>query len=113
MNNALKTGLLKVLREVADDASVRAVVLTGAALRPVRPGPAASKRLLAASSRPLAETLRAEAAEQIALGMTRDHLTAVSSFLAREEPMFTGLCLSRGTELRKDLFRYSDHYEQR
>ena len=53
---------------------------------------AASKRLLASSaSRPLAETLRAEAAEQVALGMTRDHAAAVSGFLAREQPVFRGL----------------------
>jgi len=48
---------------------------------------AASKRLLA---RPLAETLRAEAAEQAALGATRDHAAAVAAFLARETPEFVG-----------------------
>lgn len=52
---------------------------------------AASKRLLAqASSRPLAETLRAEATEQMALAMTRDHAAGVGAFLARERPAFTG-----------------------
>lgn len=52
---------------------------------------AASKRLLAeASSRPLAETLAAEGAEQRALGQTSDHLGAVRSFLAKQRPTFTG-----------------------
>jgi 2-(1,2-epoxy-1,2-dihydrophenyl)acetyl-CoA isomerase len=52
---------------------------------------AASKRLLATSPhRPLVETLAAEAVEQVALGMTRDHAGAVSAFLAREAPVFTG-----------------------
>lgn len=53
---------------------------------------AASKRLLVSSpSRPFAETLKAEAAEQVALGMTRDHAAGVSGFLTRREPVFTGL----------------------
>ncbi|MFF5257873.1 enoyl-CoA hydratase/isomerase family protein [Actinomadura viridis] len=52
---------------------------------------AASKRLLASSPyRPLAEALAAEAAEQSALGRTRDHAAAVSAFLDKEEPAFTG-----------------------
>lgn len=52
---------------------------------------AASKRLLAqATSRPLAETLRAEAEEQMSLAVTRDHAAGVGAFLARERPVFTG-----------------------
>jgi 2-(1,2-epoxy-1,2-dihydrophenyl)acetyl-CoA isomerase len=52
---------------------------------------AASKRLLATSPwRPLADTLTAEAAEQVALGVTRDHATAVEAFLARRTPVFNG-----------------------
>lgn len=52
---------------------------------------AASKRLLATSpSRPLAEALRAEAVEQVALGMTRDHAAAVEAFLARRPAVFSG-----------------------
>ncbi|MBM7517466.1 enoyl-CoA hydratase/isomerase family protein [Nocardioides nitrophenolicus] len=52
---------------------------------------AASKRLLAAgSSRSLAETLQAEAVEQSALGLSRDHAVAVEAFLNRTAPVFTG-----------------------
>lgn len=52
---------------------------------------AATKRLLlAAPSRTLPETLAAEAAEQTALGCTRDHSAAVEAFLTRRKPVFTG-----------------------
>ncbi|MET7397299.1 enoyl-CoA hydratase-related protein [Dactylosporangium sp. NPDC005572] len=45
---------------------------------------AASKRLLAASAgRSLPDTLRAEAAEQAALGVTPDHAAAVAAFTSR------------------------------
>ncbi|WDZ83661.1 enoyl-CoA hydratase/isomerase family protein [Micromonospora cathayae] len=52
---------------------------------------AASKRLLAESAwRPLVDTLRAEATEQAALAVSRDHPAGVAAFLARETPTFTG-----------------------
>ncbi|MCK0117499.1 enoyl-CoA hydratase [Isoptericola sp. CG 20/1183] len=51
---------------------------------------AASKRLVAAATtRPLTETLAAEAAEQDALGRSADHREAVDAFLARRSPTFT------------------------
>jgi 2-(1,2-epoxy-1,2-dihydrophenyl)acetyl-CoA isomerase len=52
---------------------------------------AESKRLLArGQDRPLADALAEEAAAQARCGLTHDHVGAVSAFLARERPTFTG-----------------------
>lgn len=52
---------------------------------------AESKRLLAATwSRGLEETMRAEADAQMRAGSTDDHQQAVTSFLAKEKPVFSG-----------------------
>ena len=52
---------------------------------------AETKRLLAdGGSRPLADTLAAEAAAQRRLGVTADHANAVRAFLAKEKPVFQG-----------------------
>ncbi|WP_277211546.1 enoyl-CoA hydratase/isomerase family protein [Isoptericola croceus] len=52
---------------------------------------AASKRLVAAATaRPLAASLAAEAEEQDRLGRTADHREAVDAFLAHRQPSFDG-----------------------
>ena len=52
---------------------------------------AESKALLSASwDRGLAETMAAEGDAQARLGATDDHLGAVTAFLAKEKPVFTG-----------------------
>jgi 2-(1,2-epoxy-1,2-dihydrophenyl)acetyl-CoA isomerase len=52
---------------------------------------AESKRLLAHGlDRPLAETLIEEAVGQAKCGLTQDHIGAVTAFLNRERPTFTG-----------------------
>jgi 2-(1,2-epoxy-1,2-dihydrophenyl)acetyl-CoA isomerase len=52
---------------------------------------AASKQVIAAAVQPpLAEVLAAEAAAQARLGQTRDHIDAVTAFLAKRQPEFGG-----------------------
>jgi 2-(1,2-epoxy-1,2-dihydrophenyl)acetyl-CoA isomerase len=52
---------------------------------------AETKRLLVdGGSRPLADTLAAEAAAQRRLGVTADHANAVRAFLAKDKPVFQG-----------------------
>lgn len=52
---------------------------------------AESKRLIAAATQqPLADALEAEAVAQARCGATADHRTAVTAFLNKEKPVFTG-----------------------
>jgi 2-(1,2-epoxy-1,2-dihydrophenyl)acetyl-CoA isomerase len=52
---------------------------------------AEAKRLLAdGTSRPLGDSLAAEASAQRRLGVTADHRNAVRAFLAKEKPVFNG-----------------------
>lgn len=79
--------------ELAPVAEVRARATELAAT--LAAGPTAAyaetKRLLVdGASRPLAESLNAEAAAQRRLGTTADHGNAVRAFLAKEKPVFQG-----------------------
>ena len=79
--------------ELAPPAEVRAKAAELAA--GLAAGPTAAyaetKRLLAdGASRPLADSLAAEAAAQGRLGTTADHGNAVRAFLAKEKPSFQG-----------------------
>lgn len=81
------TGMIVEPSDVAETAHQTAAQLAA--------GPTAayaeSKRLLSrGSDRPLADALADEAAAQARCGVTKDHVGAVSAFLEREQPSFSG-----------------------
>jgi 2-(1,2-epoxy-1,2-dihydrophenyl)acetyl-CoA isomerase len=75
----------------ADQVRATAAALAAALASGPTAAYAETKRLLVdGGSRPLADTLAAEAAAQRRLGVTADHANAVRAFLAKEKPAFQG-----------------------
>lgn len=75
----------------ADQVRATAAALAAALASGPTAAYAETKRLLVdGGSRPLADTLAAEAAAQRRLGVTDDHANAVRAFLAKEKPVFQG-----------------------
>jgi 2-(1,2-epoxy-1,2-dihydrophenyl)acetyl-CoA isomerase len=75
----------------ADQVRATAAALAAALASGPTAAYAETKRLLVdGGSRPLADTLAAEAAAQRRLGVTADHANAVRAFLAKEKPVFDG-----------------------
>jgi 2-(1,2-epoxy-1,2-dihydrophenyl)acetyl-CoA isomerase len=75
----------------ADDVRAKATELAAALAAGPTAAYAETKRLLTdGASRPLADSLTAEAAAQSRLGTTTDHGNAVRGFLAKEKPVFQG-----------------------
>lgn len=75
----------------ADQVRAKAAELAAALAAGPTVAYAETKRLLVdGASRPLADSLAAEAAAQLRLGPTADHGNAVRAFLAKEKPTFQG-----------------------
>jgi 2-(1,2-epoxy-1,2-dihydrophenyl)acetyl-CoA isomerase len=87
-DEALAIGLLHQVVPAADLAGTVADLAAGLAGGPTLAYAAVKRSLAYAASHDLAESLAYEATQMHATGMSADHRNAVSSFLAKERPVF-------------------------
>jgi len=87
---AVGWGISGIIADPAKTLEAAVEVAEGLAAGPTRAFAETKALLNAASSATLAEALAAESAAQHRLGLTNDHLNAVTAFLRKEQPTFTG-----------------------
>ena len=87
---AVGWGISGIIADPADTVEAAIELAVGLAAGPTRAFAETKALLLAASSATLAEALAAESAAQHRLGLTSDHQDAVTAFLRKEKPTFSG-----------------------
>jgi 2-(1,2-epoxy-1,2-dihydrophenyl)acetyl-CoA isomerase len=87
---AVGWGISGIIADPAKTVEAALEVAAGLAAGPTRAFAETKALLNAASSATLAEALAAESAAQHRLGLTSDHQNAVTAFLRKEQPTFSG-----------------------
>lgn len=87
---AVGWGISGIIADPAKTVGAAVDLAVGLADGPTRAFAETKALLSTASTATLAEALAAESAAQHRLGLTRDHLNAVTAFLRKEQPIFSG-----------------------